>query len=177
MATVISAFLPSNLPIISSSMTQLAATAAEVDTRSMLLIVVGAHLRAELNDRPLGDRLRDAVLRRQDELRSQQHDDGPPLHAVVCTDLWYLNSKELLARPAIAIGDPTVNAATAYLSNRLPTAFVIENSLRIHLDLEYIDGQVCLWGVDPSATMSAIDMFVERYLDDFLKQAMSSVSP
>lgn len=142
----------------------------------MLLIVVGAHLRAELHDRPLGYRLRDVILHRQDMLRARHLEDGPGLKAVLCTDLWYLNAKELLDRPTIAIGDPAVNAATAYLSNRLPTAFVIENSLRVHLDLEFIDPQACLWGVNPSATNSAIDLFVERYLDDFLKQALSSGS-
>jgi hypothetical protein len=53
----------------------------------------------------------------------------------------------------------------------LPTAFVIENTLRVHLDPEMIQLQACAWGVSASATASAVDLFVERYLDQFLRAA------
>src|SRR5688572_24511798 len=109
------------IPNMDDHLPLLAAEHQEPRTDQLLLIVVGAHLRAELHDRPLTDRLLQAIRAR-----------GPArLRPVVCTDVWYLNAPELHARPVIAVGDPSVNAATAYLSNRLPTALLIEDSLRI----------------------------------------------
>src|SRR5262245_43553297 len=104
---------------------QTAPAGADIDPAGLLLIVVGAHLRAEFTDRPLAYRLREAVLRWQDQ--SLGEDDAPPLRPVVCSDVWYLNAAELAARPVISIGDPQVNAASAMLATRMPTAFVIEN--------------------------------------------------
>ena len=143
-----------------------------------LFIVVGADLRAEIRDRPLAYRLRDRVIQWQAQLHP--HQSGEPVAAaelatiVVCTDLWYLNSNELMGFPAISIGDPGVNAATAYLANRLPTAMIIEGRFRVHLDPEFIDAQACLWGVDPRATAEAIDVFAERYLDAFIRAAVDA---
>ena len=74
--------------------------AEAVDPRRSLLIVVGAHLEAELADRPLGYRLRDDVLRWQ-----HRTPEADPLLPVVCTDLWYLNAAELMVRPTIAVGE------------------------------------------------------------------------
>ena len=142
----------------------------------LLLIVVGANLDAERRDRPLGYRLREQILRWQDERRSKATGDLPLLQPIVCTDLWYLNDDSLRDKPVIALGDPSDNAAAAALANRLPTAFVIEHTLRVHMDLEFIDLQACLWGVNPSATVSAVDLFVERYLDDFLREAVESLA-
>lgn len=139
----------------------------------MIMVVVGAHLRAEIDDRPLAYRLCDCMQRRS------PGDAAPiktaPPHAIrptVCTDVWYLNNLELQERPVIALGEPGVNAATAYLCNRLPTALVIDNTLRIHLDADAAIPQACLWGANPAATSHAIDVFVERYLDGFLREAM-----
>src|SRR5262245_12026225 len=107
-----------------------------------LFIIVGADLRAEISDRPLAARLRDRIVQWQGQL--QDHESAAPVTAielatiVVCTDLWYLNSRELMGLPAIAIGEPGLNAATAYLANRLPTAMVIEGRFRVHLDPEFI---------------------------------------
>jgi len=148
----------------------------EAGRTELLLIVVGASLESEQTLRPLGYRLREQVLRWQDERRPQTIDDLPRLHPVVCTDLWYLNDDGLREKPVIAVGDPSTNAATAALATRLPTAFVIEHTLRVHLDPEFIDLQACLWGVNPSATASAVDLFVERYLDDFLREAVESLA-
>jgi hypothetical protein len=148
---------------------QTAPAAADIDPNGLLLIVVGAHLRAEFTDRPLAYRLREQVLRWQDQ--SLGEDDAKPLRPVVCSDVWYLNSTELAARPTVCIGDPNVNAASAMLATRMPTAFVIENTLRVHLDLEFIDLRACMWGANHSATASAVDVFVERYLDGFLRAA------
>ena len=145
--------------------------AAEHDPQQMLLVVVGSHLKAEINDRPLAYRLREAILRWQDQ--HHDADDGPPLRPVVCSDVWYLNTPDLQDRPTVSIGDPQVNAASAMLSTHVPTAFVIENTLRVHVDQEFLDLRTCMWGANHSATASAIDLFVERYLNDFLRAAQA----
>ena len=146
----------------------LAATEALPDTAVLLPIVVGARLEAELVDRPLAYRLADAIRLRQSS------DDDEALVPLVCTDLWYLNDADLQARPTVTIGEPDVNAATAFLARRLPTAFVIEGSLRIQLDLELLDLRACLWGKDARATASCHDLFVERYLEDFVRAAKTA---
>lgn len=135
---------------------------------TLLLLVVGAGIPAELVDRPIADRLRDRIRQWQTAQESCPH----PLVPVVCTDLWYLNAPDLMARPTISIGEPRTNAATAYLANRLPTAFVIDDTLRIQLDQEFIDLHSCLWGVNPDTTAKAVDLFEERYLDEFLQAAL-----
>jgi len=141
----------------------------EVDVDRLILIVVGAHLRAEMSDRPLAYRLRERVLRWLDQRVKDPDDEIEPLDPIVCADLWYLNNEDLLQRPTIAIGAPGVNAATAYFANRLPVAFVMEDTLQVQLDVEFASHWGCLWGVNASATASAADLFAERYLDSFLR--------
>ena len=144
---------------------------------SLLLIVTGSTIGAEIRDRPLAYRLRECVMRWMDATsQGKSAANGKvaascALQPVVCSDLWYLNARELAERPAIAVGEPASNAATALISSRLPTAFVIESSLRVHLDPEYIDLRAALWGVNAAATAAAIDLFAERYLSEFLAAA------
>jgi hypothetical protein len=137
-----------------------------VDPRGLLLIVVGAHLEAELADRPLGYRLQNDVVRWQ-----QKTPEAVPLAPMVCTDLWYLNASELMLRPTISVGRPEHNAVSAYFANRLPTALVIDRSLQVQLDPEFVTLQACVWGVDEPATRSGVELFVQRYLDSFLRSA------
>lgn len=136
----------------------------------MLLIVTGAHLRAEREDRPLAYRLRDAIV---DWQHAQRSDGAMPVRrdVQVCSDLWYLNNAELHSLPVVAIGEPGVNAASAYFANRLPEALIIDQTLRVQLDQELIDLKVCIWGVDSAATASGVDVFMNRYLDEFLRAA------
>jgi len=136
----------------------------EPDPRQLVLLVVGAHLEAEVTDRALGYRLREAILAWQAAAECPH-----PLRPVVCTDLWYLNSQPLRQRPAISLGRPEINAATAFLARRLPSAFMIEQTYCIQLDPEYIDLDVCIWGTDCRATVSAVELFNERYLPEYLE--------
>lgn len=143
----------------------------EIVTDRLLLIVAGAHLQAEVTDRPLAYRLREQVLRwieTADPAAAGQA-SPPGLEPVVCSDLWYLNNEELLERPAISIGGPGVNAATAFLAGRLPRAFVLDETFQVLLDPEFCARWACMWGVDHAATVSAVDLFAERYLDPFLR--------
>ncbi len=141
-------------------------TRLDPDPDAILLIVVGSCLRAELSDRMLGYRLRERILGWQDEIPCD-----PPLLPVVCTDLWYLNADELRDRPILTIGDPETNAATAYLAGKLPTAFIIDETLRVQLDPDFVDLRGCIWGINPTTTISAVDLFLERYLDGYLRSA------
>ena len=135
-------------------------------TDRLLLIVVGAHLRAEQADRPLGYRLRDSVLRWQ-----AGHPEAEPLKPVLCTDLWYLNAQDLMAQPTISVGAPELNAVSAMFANRLPTALVVDQSLQVQLDPEFVTLRACVWGVTSHATASSVDIFETRYLDTFLRSA------
>ena len=138
------------------------------DPAKYLLIVVGSTLRCELTDRPLGYRLRESILRWQDDALEDEIDEAARRTPVVVTDVIYLNDSGLMSMPAICIGAPTSNAASAYHASRLPTAFVMEDVMRVQLDPEFIDAKAALWGVDGSSTISAVDLFAERYLPDFL---------
>ncbi|MCZ6836353.1 MAG: hypothetical protein O7G85_11315 [Planctomycetota bacterium] len=130
----------------------------------LMLIVVGADLRSELTDRMLGYRLREQILHWQDQRKCPD-----PLLPVVCTDLWYLSQEELLSRPTLTIGDPESNAATALLADRLPTTFLIDETLQVLFDQTFSILQGCLWGINHATTASAVDLFIERYLDDYLR--------
>ncbi len=136
----------------------------------LLLIVVGAHLRAEVGDRALGYRLRERLLQWEaDHPDNSTHATKvKALQPIVCTDLWYLNQPDLMTRPTIALGAPGVNAATAYFANRLPVACMIDGSLQVQMDLQSNCPAACLWGIDRAATSSAVELFVERYLEEFL---------
>jgi hypothetical protein len=86
----------------------------------------------------------------------------------VCSDLWYLNNQPLRLRPTITLGRPEINAVTAFLASRVPTAMVVDESFRIQLDPELIDLKACVWGADARDTSEALSCFVERYLSAYL---------
>jgi hypothetical protein len=142
----------------------------ELDIATVVPIVVGAHIEAELTDRLVANRLRDRMV----EVIAAS-DDGAcnRLHPVVLTDLWYLNNQPLRLRPTIAIGRPEVNAATAYLARKVPTALVVEDAYRIQVDPEFIDVHACLWGTSPAATATAAEVFEKRHLERWLATAAS----
>ncbi len=133
----------------------------EIEPDRLILVVVGAHLRAELHDRHHAGVLRDWIA---DRLLAGAPDRVP----VLCTDLWYLNDNRLVHCPTISVGGPSVNALSAHLVERLPKVFVIDDLLSLQLDLDGGDQRACVWGRDASATASAIAAFEERYLDAFL---------
>lgn len=145
-----------------------------LDIDRSLLIVVGAHLRAEVFDRPVAYRLRDRIrgwidgrTRRGEWIDVAQSG----LDIMVCTDLWYLNNLDLMERPSIVIGAPGINAASAWLAGRIPAALTLDGSLQIHLDIELTTLKSCVWGVNPSATHDALSLFERKYLDRFLLRA------
>jgi hypothetical protein len=162
-----------------TSIASLASPGAMPASETLVLIVAGSTIAAEIRDRPLAYRLCERLRAWLDANEPgaatvvSAADPRPQrLEPVVCSDVWYLNTRDLAGRPAVAIGEPNSNAATALISNRLPTAFVIEGSVRVHLDPEFIDLRAALWGASAAATAAAIDVFAERYLHEFLRAAI-----
>lgn len=140
----------------------------------LVLIVVGAHLRAELADRPAAYLLQQRAAEWLNTRCGPETEDDPhPLHVLVCSDLWYLNNDSLRRRPTISIGGPTVNALSAYLADKVPSAYAVEGKLLVQFDLEMHELVACCWGIDAERTAGAVEAFSERYLDDFMEAAMN----
>lgn len=141
----------------------------------LVLIVVGAHPRAEVGDRPWAYELArriDERIRARSSLAPSSHPTSPSrLSALVCTDLWYLNDRALRARPSVSVGAPGVNAFTASLADRLPTAFVVDGKYAVQFDHDSPDAIACCWGADPALTGAAVEAFCARVLDEFLDLA------
>lgn len=143
---------------------------SEVDVDRLILIVTGAHLRSEIGDRPLAYALR---ARMNEWLEERFGGDDRPLDVVVCSDVWWLNNDELRDRPTVSIGGPGVNALSAYLADKVPSAFVIEDRLLVQVDLDYDQLLACCWGMDHAQTQGAVSAFMEKYLEGFLEAASS----
>ena len=139
---------------------------SEIITTRLLPIVVGAHPRSEIADRPLANRLVAAIRQWQRQAIANEDDRLVPM---VMTDLWYLNDNDLLLQPTITIGEPGSNAASAYYGTRLPKAYVVDGQLQVMADLEFLEPSVTMWGVDAYTTRTALDWFINRHLGNFLE--------
>ncbi len=138
----------------------------DVETTRLLPVVVGAHPRGEIADRPLANRLVAAIRQWQ---RQNEEKSDLRLIPMVMTDLWYLNDQELLLQPTIAIGEPAQNAASAYFGTRLPRAYVVDGQLQVMADLAFVEPSVTMWGIDAHTTRTALDWFIARHLARFLE--------
>jgi hypothetical protein len=143
----------------------------EIDSQRLILIVTGAHLRAEAMDRPVAYRLQAQLARWLEEQIPLEAEPRPCQRILVCSDLWYLNNDGLRNCPTISLGGPRVNALTAFLADKLPSAFAIEDLLLVQADLDFPDVVACCWGRDGPATAAAADAFAERYLPLFMNAA------
>lgn len=131
-----------------------------------ILIVIGASLRAEAMDRPLGYRLADQIERRLGA--------DSPWRPLVISDVLYINDAKLAACPTISIGGPGVNHLSALLFRELPSALAVDNVLIIQMDVELSDLRCCVWGMDHEQTVQALDLFISRgYLDQYLAAVAS----
>lgn len=134
-----------------------------------VLIVTGAHLAAEVHDRPvayaLRERLLDVLGRENGWSNNDSLSEGwPSDRVVVCSDLWYLNRDQLRELPTISIGGPTVNALTAYFGDKLPSAFAVDGVFVVQGDWTTQPPVACCWGTDAAGTVQAVDTFIDRYL-------------
>jgi hypothetical protein len=146
----------------------------DVDTDRLIAIVTGIQLKAELGDRPLAYRIEQAVREYLAAVLPQREaGELPPLAPAVVSDVFYLNTDALQARPTISIGGPGVNAVSAMLVEQLPTALAIDDALLIQMDLEGDDLRCAVWGMNHLDTVRASDTFLAKgYLDTFLKSVI-----
>lgn len=155
----------------------------DVEKLNAVMIVVGSHLRAEERDRPLAGGLK-ARIEHWRDMHAAQLD--VPLTPLICTDLWYLNHADLQRRPTICLGGPGVNALQAINANqseddapeqedRVPEA--LEPRVTIMIDPDYTHLRVGIWGTDTDLTEKGVQLFEERYLDDYLRACVTQVEP
>ena len=133
----------------------------EIDTNTVVPVVVGAHIRAEISDRPTAQWL-------ADQLTDELADACTDLCAVVCTDLWYLNDDRLQTRPTVSVGEPELNAYAAFLADKLPDVYSVKDVLVVQMDLRSDDTVASCWGRDAISTRQAAQAFAERYLSGFV---------
>ena len=148
----------------------------DIDTDRLICVVVGVQLRAELGDRPLASRIEQELRQRLEAALGKPPEGEPPrLAPVVLSDVYYLNNDELQARPAISVGGPGMNALSAMLVDKLPTAVAIEKTLVVQMDLEMDDVRCAVWGMDHLDTVRAVDLFITKYLDRFVEGVVARV--
>ncbi len=140
----------------------------------LLLLVVGSHLRAEEADRPLAYQLREHIRHWLKEHADVLNESIEP---VVCSDIWYLNNERLQRRPTVCIGGPGVNALSAFFAQHLPQESNFDRQVVIQIDPDFTDLRVCLWGSDNELTKKGLDVFVNQYLDGYLRAVATQVEP
>ena len=145
----------------------------EAGDRHRVVIVVGAHPRAEEADRPLAYRIVEEI-----EQWKARHEPRltVEIEPTVCTDLWYLNDEDRRRLPTICIGGPGVNALSAYLAQHLSDQNKQADVL-LQVDPDFTDLQACIWGGDHDLTAHGVQLFVERYLDGYLRAVATQVEP
>ncbi len=144
-------------------------------TQRTLSLVVGSHPNAERDDRPTIYRLQKEIDRAIQELATQDGDASLQIRSQILTDLWFLNDASLVANPAIAVGTAETNAAVAHFALRLPQAMVVDGGFEILLDRTAGDYRVCLRGIDAKSTADAVDVFVEKFLTEWIESASISM--
>lgn len=137
----------------------------DININTIVPVVVGAHIRAEISDRPVAQWL-------ADQLSDEFEQTCPALSAIVCTDLWYLNDERLRARPTISVGEPELNALSAFLADKLPDVYSVKDVLIVQMDIRASDTIASCWGRDADSTRQAVQAFVERYLPGFAESVV-----
>lgn len=145
------------------------------DVSKLVLIVSGSTLEAELLDRPTAYALRQAMIVWLVEHAMVADAREASSRVLVCSDIWYMNQEELRTCPTVAIGGPGSNALTAYLGDKLPSAYVVDDQMIVQMDPELgggLDDVVAsCWGNSAQATAAAVGVFQEKLMHDFLEAA------
>lgn len=143
----------------------------------LVLVVVGAHIRAELYDRAVADRLCVALGTAIGEKWSSASEaESPAPRVTVLTDLWRLNDPMLAPLPQVSIGHPDVNALSAFLADKVPPAFVLDGELAVQFDAAAPEAVALCWGTSHQSTARAADEFLTRYLDSFVDAAVRELA-
>ena len=139
------------------------------DDQREILIVVGAHLDAERQDRFTAYALKRELDASVEARRIDARGVGSAV--LVCTDLWYLNHDALRSRPTVSLGGPHLNALTAFLADKLPSPMAIDGT-SVQVDLDAQSPLAAIWGASSEATSDAAARFVERHAEAFLDAAL-----
>lgn len=129
-----------------------------------LLIVVGVHPGAEQTDRFTGYALKE---------RAERMDESAGVTVLVCSDVWVLNNDDAMRCAAVSVGPPSVNAMTAFLADRLPTALVADDRYVVQFDAQTDEPVAAVWGESPSETAEAAEQLAQRHLAALLLRAKS----
>ena len=145
----------------------------DFDGLNAVIVVVGAHPRAEQADRSLAYRLRSEI-----ELWKERHEDllSTSIEVLVITDLWYMNDDKLRTLPTICIGGPGVNALSAYLAQHLSEENQ-EADIIMQVDEEFTDLRAVVWGKDHEKTVHGVELFMDKFLDGYLRAVATQVEP
>lgn len=143
----------------------------DLDPEQLLLIVVGAHPKAEVADRAIAGWLRERFLAWLDQRFGPRETGAHPCTVMICSDVWFLNDQDLRECPVVSVGGPGVNALSAALGGNVPNAFVIDDVLVVQLDPDFEELRACCWGMGTRQTAAAVQIFADRYLDGFLNAA------
>jgi len=142
--------------------------ATPIDTDHALCIAVGACPRAEIDHRPMAQRLSTAI---GDWIAAHRADAGEGAMALIVTDLWLAGDPELTERPCIAIGEANTNAAVAQFALSVPQSVVVDGQYEIRMDPQLDDLRVCIRGAHQSGTAAGVDAFIARHLDGWMRAA------
>ncbi|MEQ9454603.1 MAG: hypothetical protein RLN76_08450 [Phycisphaeraceae bacterium] len=145
------------------------------DLTRVVLIVVGAHLRAEEADRALAYQIMSEI-----ETWVEEHEERleENLRPMVCTDALYLNDEALHTRATISVGGPGVNALSAYFAQQMEgDASILPDQVILQMDPDFADLRVAIWGVNHETTSQGVMLFIRDYLDGFLKAVATQVEP
>jgi hypothetical protein len=148
----------------------------------LIIVLVGADPAAEVHDRPIARALCEHINRHAVERGKMLRTALPA--AICLTDVWYLNSAHLRLRPAVSVGGPEVNAASAMLATRLPAVLAVEGRWAIHASQAESESHAvtshsplaCCWGRTPEDTLTAVERFAARHLDGMLDAAIASLA-
>ena len=147
----------------------------KTDSSILLFLVVGSHPNAERDDRPTVYRLQTEIDRAIKELATQDGGASLQMRSQILTDLWFMNDASLVARPAIALGTASTNAAVAHFALQLPQAMVVDGGFEVLLDRTAGDYRVCLRGIDAKSTADVVDVFVEKFLAEWIESVSISM--
>ena len=142
-----------------------------VDPLRVLPIVVGAHLIAERDDRPLAYRVRNRI-------RRWLADGGggrPGVQPLVCCDVWYLNQDDLQRRPTISIGSPRVQRLKRVLPRSTLVGVGTRRSAHGPARPAVCGSASQCVGVTHDLTVEALEVFRRQYLEGFLRAAVGEM--
>jgi hypothetical protein len=132
-----------------------------VDTDETVVLVTGSSPTSEERDRPLA-----YLLKAEIDRRGEGH---AYRRAVVVGDTWYLENRLFHHNPTIAIGGPGVNGVAQEFSGLLPTIYNRNEEVFVQADFEGDLKRAALWGINATATGTAVEVFTTQgFLDDLL---------